>query len=134
MDDATLIANALGIAELASEQCLPASGWPDFAVVGGLMGYGVNYVDLFRRVATFVDKIFKGTKPSERTIPVLFGSASDPVEASLADSLARPGGNITDFMSIVAATNVKFLELIKELDPRVVQVLVLISSQDPSNL
>ena len=68
IDDATLIANALGIAKLASEQRLPASGWPDFAVAGGLMGYGVNYVDLFRRAATFADKILKGTKPSD--IPV----------------------------------------------------------------
>jgi putative tryptophan/tyrosine transport system substrate-binding protein len=68
MDDATLIANALGIAKLASEQRVPASGWPDFAVAGGLMGYGVNYVDLFRRAATFVDKILKGTKPAD--IPV----------------------------------------------------------------
>jgi putative ABC transport system substrate-binding protein len=32
------------------------------------MGYGVNYVDLFRRAATFVDKTLKGTKPAD--IPV----------------------------------------------------------------
>jgi len=68
IDDATLIANAVGIAKLASEERLPASGWPDFAVAGGLMGYGVNYLDLFRRAASFVDKILKGTKPSD--IPV----------------------------------------------------------------
>ena len=68
LDDNTLIVNTLGIAKLASEQRLPASGWPDFAVAGGLMGYGVNYVDLFRRAATFVDKILKGTKPAD--IPV----------------------------------------------------------------
>jgi putative ABC transport system substrate-binding protein len=68
IDDATLIANAPMIAKLASRQRLPASGWPDFAVAGGLMAYGVNYLDLFRRAATFVDKILKGTKPSD--IPV----------------------------------------------------------------
>ena len=56
LDDNTLIVNALGIAKLASEQRLPASGWPDFAMAGGLIGYGVNYVDLFRRAATFVDE------------------------------------------------------------------------------
>jgi ABC-type uncharacterized transport system substrate-binding protein len=67
-DDNTLIVNAPGIAKLASDRSLPASGWPDFAVAGGLMGYGVNYVDLFRRAATFVDKILKGTKPAD--IPV----------------------------------------------------------------
>jgi putative tryptophan/tyrosine transport system substrate-binding protein len=68
IDDATLIANAAAIAKLASEQRLPASGWPDFAAAGGLLGYGVNYLDLFRRAATFVNKILKGTKPSD--IPV----------------------------------------------------------------
>jgi putative ABC transport system substrate-binding protein len=68
IDDATLIANAPVIVKLATEQRLPASGWPDFAAAGGLMGYGVNYVDLFRRAATFVDKILKGTKPAD--IPV----------------------------------------------------------------
>jgi putative ABC transport system substrate-binding protein len=68
IDDATLIANAPMIAKLASRQRLPASGWPDLAVAGGLMAYGVNYLDLFRRAATFVDKILKGTKPSD--IPV----------------------------------------------------------------
>jgi putative ABC transport system substrate-binding protein len=36
-----------------------------FADVGGLMVYGVNYHALFRRAATYVDRILKGTKPAE---------------------------------------------------------------------
>jgi putative tryptophan/tyrosine transport system substrate-binding protein len=68
IDDATLIANAPTIAKLASRQHLPASGWPDFAATGGLLAYGVNYLDMFRRAATFVDKILRGTKPND--IPV----------------------------------------------------------------
>jgi putative tryptophan/tyrosine transport system substrate-binding protein len=65
IDDATLIANAPAIAKLATRQRLPASGWPDFAAAGGLMAYGVNYLDMFRRAATFVDKILKGAKPAD---------------------------------------------------------------------
>src|SRR4051812_28610976 len=68
-----------------------------------------------------------------RTIPIVFASASDPVDAGLVASLARPGGNITGFTSIQAATNAKWLELIKEISPQTARVLVLISSQDPSN-
>lgn len=69
-----------------------------------------------------------------QTIPILFGGASDPMDVGLVESLARPGGNVTGFTSIQAATNVKFLELIKEIDPRIGRVLVLMSSRDPSNL
>jgi ABC-type uncharacterized transport system substrate-binding protein len=40
----------------------------EFAEAGGLMSYGANFADLFRRTADFVDKILRGAKPSE--IPV----------------------------------------------------------------
>jgi putative ABC transport system substrate-binding protein len=68
-----------------------------------------------------------------RTIPILFAGASDPVELGLVDSLARPGGNITGFTGLQAATTVKLLEVIKRLDPRVTRALILMSSRDPSN-
>jgi putative ABC transport system substrate-binding protein len=69
-----------------------------------------------------------------RTIPIVFASASDPVEAGLVQSLARPGGNITGFTSIQAATNAKWLELLEELSPNVARVAVMLSSHDPSNV
>jgi putative ABC transport system substrate-binding protein len=37
----------------------------EFVDAGGLISFGVNYPDLYRRAATFVDKIFKGAKPSD---------------------------------------------------------------------
>jgi ABC-type uncharacterized transport system substrate-binding protein len=65
IDDATLIDNAPAVARLALQQRLPSSGWPDYAVAGGVIGYGVSFPDMFRRAATFVDKILKGTKPTD---------------------------------------------------------------------
>jgi putative ABC transport system substrate-binding protein len=65
IDDAMLIANARTLAQMALRQRLASSGWPDYALAGGLLSYGIDFPDMFRRAATFVDKILKGTKPSD---------------------------------------------------------------------
>jgi putative tryptophan/tyrosine transport system substrate-binding protein len=65
IDDAVALSNAPAVAALALKQRLPSCGWTDFAIDGGLMAYGVNFLDMFRRAATFVDKILKGAKPSD---------------------------------------------------------------------
>jgi len=58
------------IAELALKNRLPAIfiGFPKWAELGGLMAYGVDLSDMWRRVADYVDKILKGAKPA--TLPV----------------------------------------------------------------
>jgi len=54
------------IADFALNYRIPTiSGWEDFAVDGNLMTYGPNLQDCGRRVATYVDKILKGTKPAD---------------------------------------------------------------------
>jgi putative ABC transport system substrate-binding protein len=65
IDDATLIANAPALAQIALQHRLPSIGWPGYAVAGGLLSYGINFPDMFRRAATFVDKILRGTKPTD---------------------------------------------------------------------
>jgi putative ABC transport system substrate-binding protein len=47
---------------------LPSIGSKEYAEAGGLSGYGVNILDLYRRAAYFIDKILKGTKPAELPI------------------------------------------------------------------
>jgi putative tryptophan/tyrosine transport system substrate-binding protein len=79
-------------------------------------------------------QLVSALRDETRTIPIVFASASDPVEAGLVESIARPGGNITGFTSIQAASNVKWLELIKEISPGTTRVAVILNSRDPSNL
>jgi putative ABC transport system substrate-binding protein len=60
-----------------------------------------------------------------RTVPIVFAGATDPVGAGLAMSLARPGGNATGFALPEYGVGGKWLELLKEIAPRVTRVAVI---------
>jgi putative tryptophan/tyrosine transport system substrate-binding protein len=61
-----LNAHRTQVADLAVKSRLPAMYYAvEFVEAGGLMFYGVDFPDLFRRAATYVDKILKGAKPAE---------------------------------------------------------------------
>jgi putative ABC transport system substrate-binding protein len=61
-----LFAERRRLVDLAAKNRLPAVyPWRDFVDAGGLMSYGANFPDLYRRAATFVDKILKGAKPAD---------------------------------------------------------------------
>ena len=64
-----------------------------------------------------------------RSVPVVFPVATDPVAAGFVDSLARPGGNATGFMSYEFSLSGKWLELLKQVAPSVTRAAVL---RDPA--
>jgi putative ABC transport system substrate-binding protein len=64
--DALMMAHRKEIAEFAGKLRLASvGGWSEFADAGGLMTYGPNLLNFFRRVAFYVDKILKGAKPAD---------------------------------------------------------------------
>jgi putative tryptophan/tyrosine transport system substrate-binding protein len=80
--DATLVLTSVftnsqkkEIVELAVKNRLPAIYYTaEWVEAGGLMSYGANFTDLFRRAATYVDKILKGAKPADLPVeqPIKF--------------------------------------------------------------
>ncbi len=66
LPDTLTISHLSRIADLAAKSRLPTiHEQREFAEAGGLMAYGPNHSDLFRRAASYVDKILKGSKPGD---------------------------------------------------------------------
>ena len=57
-----------GSSSIGNESLIASAGPPEYAQAGGLIGYGANTIDLFRRVGYFVDRLLKGAKPSDLPI------------------------------------------------------------------
>jgi putative ABC transport system substrate-binding protein len=60
-----------------------------------------------------------------RTVPIVFAGVADPIGAGFVDSMARPGGNTTGFISFEYGLSEKWLELLKQIAPGVTRVAVL---------
>ena len=66
LSDAFLFLQSRQIAELALKNRIPSIvAFRQSVKSGGLMSYGTDVADLYRRAATYVDKILKGTKPGD---------------------------------------------------------------------
>ncbi len=64
--DPLFVREAHNIVRIAAERRLPVMyGLREVVVAGGLISYGANFTDLFRRAATYVDKILRGASPSD---------------------------------------------------------------------
>jgi len=68
LGDSMLVANMRRLGEMSAAKRLPGAGSDEYADGGGLLAYGVNFPELWRRAPYFVDKILKGSNPG--TIPV----------------------------------------------------------------
>jgi putative tryptophan/tyrosine transport system substrate-binding protein len=125
----------------AFAQGLQALGW----TVGGNgridYRWGANNTDLFRRYAVELvalapdvilataGSIVGALQQVSRTVPIVFVTTIDPVGGGWVESLARPGGNATGFTAYEFSIGGKWLELLKEIAPRVTRVAVI---RDPS--
>ena len=96
-------------------------------------------LDLARELVQLkVDVILTGSTPAAvaakeatKTIPIVFGSASDPIGVGLVASLAHPGGNITGMSLLAPELWPKRLELIKETLPKLTRVAMLWNRNNP---
>jgi putative tryptophan/tyrosine transport system substrate-binding protein len=62
-------------------------------------------------------------------IPIVFVNVAEPVESGFVQTLARPGGHITGFTNFEASIGGKWLQLLKEADPRIVRIAIIYNPQ-----
>ena len=73
-------------------------------------------------------------KKTTSTVPIVFMGVTDPIAAGLAESLARPGGNITGITNVAAVLAGKRLELLKEVLPKLTRVGVVWDPKAPGSI
>jgi putative ABC transport system substrate-binding protein len=69
-----------------------------------------------------------------RTVPIVFPITGDPVGAGFVDSLARPGGNVTGFMTFEYSMSGKWVELLKQIAPGVARAAVIRDAGSPTGM
>ena len=72
-------------------------------------------------------------KKTGASVPVVFTAVADPVALGLVQSLARPGGNMTGMSSLIVDVTAKQFELLKELQPQLQRLAVLLAPGHPAN-
>jgi putative ABC transport system substrate-binding protein len=121
----------------AFAQGLHALGWTEGSNLRIDYRWGANNIDLFRRYAAELvalapdvilataGSIVGALQQASRTVPIVFVTTIDPVGSGFVTSLARPGGNATGFTSYEFSIGGKWLELLKQIAPRVTRVAVI---------
>jgi putative tryptophan/tyrosine transport system substrate-binding protein len=118
-------------------QTLQQLGWADGQNVRIDYRWGDGKADITRKYATELvalapDVILALSSAAvapllevSRTVPIVFAGVADPVAAGYVESLSRPGGNVTGFTVYEYSIGGKWLELLKEISPRVTRAAVL---------
>jgi len=131
-NDPTAQANVTAFA-----QALGRFGWVEGKNIRIDYRFAAGDPTLYKSYATELvglspDVILAGASPAvaalrqqTRSIPIVFVLVTDPVGLGFVQSLARPGGNITGFSSYDAPVMGKWLQLLKEVAPRVIRVAVI---------
>ena len=133
--------------ELAAfQKALQQLGWSNGGNLRIDTRWGQNDVDRNRRYAAELIALAphavlaSGTQSvaalqhASRTLPIVFVAVSDPVGAPLVDTLARPRGNATGFMTFEYRLSGKWLELLKEIAPGVRRTAVLRDAANPAGI
>jgi len=123
-------------------QGLQEAGWAIGRNVNIDVRWAAGEADRFRRyameiVALTPDVILTSAPPSiramqqaTRTVPIVFVLIPDAVGTGIVDSLSRPGGNTTGFTSTELGMPVKWLELLKDIAPKMTRAAVLRDAAD----
>jgi putative ABC transport system substrate-binding protein len=121
----------------AFHQALAQLGWTDGRNMRIDIGWGAGDAALIRRYAAELlalapDVIFatggstlEPLQSTTHSVPIVFVNVPDPVGAGHVASLARPGGNVTGFTPYEYGMTAKWLELLKQIAPRVTRAAVL---------
>ena len=135
-----------GQARLAAfRRGLQQLGWTDGRNVNMDIRWGAGDAERTRKyaaelVALGPDVILASGDPvmalqqATRTVPIVFTIIADPVGAGLVESLARPGGNSTGFMSYEHGFGAKWLELLKEIAPSMKRAAVIRNADESSGI
>jgi putative ABC transport system substrate-binding protein len=126
----------------ALSQGLQELGWTDGRNMRIEFRFGAGNAEQYRKIAAELialapdvvvangTLIVEALQRATRTVPIVFVNVTDPVGGGLVESLARPGANTTGFTGFEYGTSGKYLELLKQIAPRLTRVAV---TRDPAN-
>jgi len=130
-----------GLADIAAlRQGLAEHGWIEGRTIGIEVRWSGANIELTELAKELVglkpDVLLSRSTPTTAAlkresgvIPIVFVNVAEPVEQGFVQSLGRPGGYLTGFTNFEASVGSKMLQLLKEIDPRIVRVAVIYNPQ-----